>query len=206
MEARIRDRAPSVVVAAQDHLPAELLEPGAGEAVSPLRRYLAAGGKVVWLGLPPAALVRDSTGRPVAFDLDRTRARIGVPFEAPQGEHGALPTEAGRRWGLERVRLASHAVAPDSAGTVLDELGRAGAFVRRYGEGAPGSGFVFLWGRGYEPGMLTEIRSVAEAGVLRPLDDPIREGAVPDGAGPNGGGMTGSAGSAPGRACPATTR
>ena len=51
LEDRLADRAPSVVVFALDLPPADVVKPPL--ATSLLRRYLDAGGKIVWLGLPP---------------------------------------------------------------------------------------------------------------------------------------------------------
>lgn len=181
MEARLRDGAPGVVVFAQDYLPPAA---GAGPALPELlRRYLEAGGKVVWPGYPPQALVRDSTGRPVALELDRAALVAGTRFAPMLGDYGALPTEAGRRWGLDRVRVAAFAADSVTSGEVLarDELGRPGAFVRSFG-GPDGTGFVYLWGRGYESGMLPEVRRVAEHGVLRDS----RASQAPIGACPGG--------------------
>ena len=64
--ARIADGAPSVVVFATDELP-NVVAPVAADTVL-LRRYLNAGGKIVWIGAPVSAVVRDSTGEPVGYE------------------------------------------------------------------------------------------------------------------------------------------
>ncbi len=163
---RLRDHAPGVVVFALDHVPSAVAP--TGDSAGLLRRWLDAGGKVVWTGIPPLALVRDSTGRPRAFEPARAAALTGIDLAtAGASDYAATPTPAGKAWGLARVHLA--AFSPDSVGeaTVLarNELGRPAAFVRSFG-GAEGTGFVYLWGRGYRPDMVAEIRHVAERGVL----------------------------------------
>lgn len=197
LSARLEDRVPSVVVFAQDALPpAVAVGDGAAGAESHpdhalrparpglLRRYLEAGGKVVWLGVPPRSIVRDSSGRPTAFRPERAGPVTGVDFSGADGsDYGARPTAEGRRWGLRRARLSTF--VPESPGDVvalaLDDLGRPAAFVRGFG-GGPGTGFVYLWGRGYRPDMLAEIRRAAEMGVLVDPDGPPRPiGACPAG-------------------------
>lgn len=181
---RIDDGAPSVVVFAQDHAPATVAPGGTGAGL--LRRYLEGGGKVVWLGLPPRVLVRDSTGRPTALDAGRAEAVAGVDFTGSIGsDHAARPTAAGRTWGLDRVRLAAMVPPAAPGATVLarDEIGQPAAFVRPFG-GREGTGFVFLWGRGYRTDMLGEVRAVAEHGVLRaPGASGAAAGACPAGSG-----------------------
>jgi hypothetical protein len=134
-----------------------------------LRRYLGAGGKVVWTGFPPWALGRDSTGRPTRIDHDRHRRALDLDLSGGlTGDYGATPTAAGRERGLSGLRLSAQTMAAGPGVEVLatDELGRAAAAVRSY-DGGPGTGFVALWGRGAWWAALEEIRAVAEHGVVR---------------------------------------
>jgi len=148
MTARESDGEPSVVVFAVDQVPQNV---GAAAADTVLfRRFLDGGGRVVWLGYPPFALVRDpDTGAFVAVDMDRTGAVLGVDHSAARGDvYAAWATEAGAAWGLPDTWSDGFGVDPVDVTTVLalDERGRATAWVRRYSE-APGGGFVRLWGR-----------------------------------------------------------
>ena len=76
---RATDREPSVVVFAIDHLPGGMEE---GGARAPLLHYLAAGGKAVWVGVPPLLRPRDPRTRepPELAEVDRDGPRrlLGV--------------------------------------------------------------------------------------------------------------------------------
>ncbi len=168
LRARTSSPVRSVVVFALDQVP-ETVSPSATDSLGTLRRYLEAGGKVVWTGFPPWSLVRDSTGKPVRIDHSIHQRALGLDLSGGEtGDYGARPTEAGRGWGLDGLRLSTAAVAPGPRVTALarDELGRVAAAVRSYG-GRPGSGFVMLWGQGPSWSTLAEIRAVAEYGIVR---------------------------------------
>jgi hypothetical protein len=60
LSARIADSIPSAVVFAMDVVP-HAAEPIAADTVL-IRRYLNAGGKIVWLGSPMGSVFRDSSG------------------------------------------------------------------------------------------------------------------------------------------------
>ncbi|MFL6228160.1 MAG: PQQ-binding-like beta-propeller repeat protein [Pyrinomonadaceae bacterium] len=141
---RASDHAPSVVVFAIDFLPKPL---AAGDAQSPLRKYLDAGGKVVWVGVPPALWEIDpKTGDRDIKGLDRaaTSRLLGVSHEGSNFDaNTARVTDAGRRWGLSGWWLSNWSAEPGAVTTVLaeDEMGLAAAWVRRYG-GGEGTGFV----------------------------------------------------------------
>ncbi len=158
---RLADRNPSVVVFALSHLPAEdsLL----------FKRYLDAGGKVVWPGTPP--LLAPPTAKSL-LDLDRSAPErlLGVRFGGGNFDPlGAHPTELGRKLGLPEWYLDSWGANREDVTTVLayDEQGGAAAWVKSYG-GPPGTGFVrFFVGDGVagRPQMFVTVQAVAE---LRP--------------------------------------
>jgi outer membrane protein assembly factor BamB len=171
MTARVQDGAPSVVVFATDVLPTTVV-PVAEDTVL-LRRYLNAGGKVVWTGEPIASLVRDSTGRPTAMDMKRTERLIGVTMATQEYDHNAAhPTATGRRWGIDRWFRGDYPITPSSEvlPLALDELGKTSAWVRVYRADRPGSGFVQLWGLGSTIDRLPFVRAAAEYGLLRRPD------------------------------------
>lgn len=169
LEARVADRVPSVVVFGMDAVPGSVADPEA-PASSLLRRYLEAGGKVVWPGFAPLVVVRDSTGRVTGIDRARPAALLGVDHAAfDTDRYGSTITPAGERWGLETTFVASPGVHADAPSTVLalDETGRASAWVRSYG-GAEGTGFVLVPPT-LDPRRLAEVQRVAEHGVFRAI-------------------------------------
>lgn len=161
---RCEDRTPSVVVFANDRLP----DDAASGETPLLRRYLEAGGKVVWLGQTPGLYRYDpKTDQPVAFDLPLALRLTGVDHAgAWPDEHGARPTEDGRRLGLATAFVGVGAVDPARVDRVLalDVRGRAAAWAKSFG-GPPGSGFVRLWGRREPVPDLVEVLVAAEHGL-----------------------------------------
>jgi outer membrane protein assembly factor BamB len=147
LEARIVDKAPSVVVFAIDHLPPAVVDTSALER-SPFRHYLDVGGKAVWPGVPPLLFVKDpqtgNVGGLAALKWAAPSRLLGVDHEAAMFDvRGVRATAAGKKWGLPNRWRASWGVAIDSTITVLgrDELGLTTSWVRRYG-GPEGTGFV----------------------------------------------------------------
>ncbi|HUQ83154.1 MAG TPA: PQQ-binding-like beta-propeller repeat protein, partial [Gemmatimonadaceae bacterium] len=147
LDARIADKAPSVLVFAVDHLTPNVVDTAAFER-SAVRRYLDAGGKVVWPGIPPALFPRDpKTGNPgglAALRWGNATKLLGVPHEAAMfDQRGSRATVAGTQWGLPPRWRSAWGIEPDKLITVLgtDEFGLATAWVRRY-SGPEGTGFV----------------------------------------------------------------
>ena len=165
LAARAADRAPSVVVFAQDQLPEGVgALPPEMSVAAPLRRYLDSGGKVVWLGLPPLIWPAGPGGRAYStIDRAATRRLLEVDHSpAFFDAYGATVTEAGGRWGLEDSWLSRWAA--DTAGVevlAVDENGHAAAWVKNY-RGPPGSGFVRLEADGRDPARLALVAAVAE--------------------------------------------
>ncbi|MGH9366967.1 MAG: PQQ-binding-like beta-propeller repeat protein [Thermoanaerobaculia bacterium] len=153
----------SVVVVAGDTLPAAATAGAAAQ--NPLRRYLAAGGRMVWLGLPAGGLELDAkTGRPVRFEPARSTSLLEVAQEAGSFDGmGSTATPEGLRWGLPEWHLSGWAVPREQVSTALaiDEWGLASAWVKSFG-GPAGSGFVRLWGREQPIPDLSWVRAVAE--------------------------------------------
>jgi outer membrane protein assembly factor BamB len=157
----------SVVVFAMDDLPPSVAPVAADTVLA--RRYLEAGGKVVWLGLPPLFLDRDAEGRVTGISRERPGALLGVDYERYDiDQYAASPTPEGRRWGFDDwwVSASGVDVSQISAVLALDENGGASAWVKSYG-GPPGSGLVSLWGtyRSIPAEHFEQIRRVAEYGI-----------------------------------------
>ena len=131
---------------------------------TPLRAYLAAGGRMVWLGLPIDAIERDASGKAIRLDLARTGRLLGVDHTVGRYDlMGARATAEGRKWGVPDWYIGSFPVPPADVTTVLgvDEWGLASAWVKAFG-GAPGSGFIRLWGRTEAIPDLAWVKEVAE--------------------------------------------
>lgn len=168
LNARIKDGTPSAVVFAIDVLPAEAAPVMADTVL--LRRYLDAGGKIIWTGPPIGTYARNAAGRVVAFVPGNLERLAGVPVRTlDSNEYPASPTDTGRRWGVTRwfrgifpldTTAVSHALA-------VDEVGQTTAWVRTYRPDYPGSGYVQLWGFGATLERLPAIRAVAEYGLRR---------------------------------------
>jgi outer membrane protein assembly factor BamB len=136
LAARIADHRPSVVVFTVDVFVPALL-----------RQYLEAGGKVVWLGIPPALWPLDAKserGSLLQIQWDAPTRLLGVPHDRTIFDaRGVRATAAGERWGLSGHWRGAWAVDPRGVTEVLgrDDWGLASAWVKNYG-GPEGTGFV----------------------------------------------------------------
>jgi hypothetical protein len=65
-------------------------------------------------------------------------------------EDVATPTDAGRRWGIDRMYRGDYPIKPDAVTEALaiNPQGLATAWVKQYRRDRPGSGYVQLWGFG----------------------------------------------------------
>ena len=170
LAARLADRSPSVVVFSLDHLPSTVA-PVAADTVL-FRRYLDAGGKVVWPGIPPLIWPRDpATGEsPEYIRIDRagTARLLSVDHARSNFDnYGAVVTDAGLRWGLSGWWDSNWGVDPSGVTEILamDDNGLASSWVRNYG-GPPGSGFVRVYGGSWSAGgpmaSFAAVQAVAE--------------------------------------------
>ncbi|NOT08124.1 MAG: PQQ-binding-like beta-propeller repeat protein [Gemmatimonadales bacterium] len=168
LASRSADGVPSAVIFASDVLPPGVLAESGG--ASPLRRYLDAGGKVIWTSMPLGAAVRDSTGRLVATDFARAGRMLGVSV-AGLTFNGieARPTAVGGPWGVSNWSMGMYGFAPADLTEALavDRFGQATAWVKSYRPDRPGSGYVQLFGVGLSLERLPMVRAAAEYGLLR---------------------------------------
>jgi len=170
LSARVVDRSSSVVVFSMDHLPATVAPVTADTVL--FRRYLDAGGKVVWPGIPPLIWPRDpATGEGsdyIGIDRAGTARLLGVDHARSNFDnYGAVVTEAGLRWGLSGWWDSNWGVDPAGVTETLamDDNGLASSWVRSYG-GPPGTGFVRVYGGNWSAGGPTAsfaaVQAVAE--------------------------------------------
>ena len=167
-EARIRDGKPSVVVFALDALPPNIQSDTGATGV--WRRYLMAGGKIVWVGVLPGTQVFDSTGRFLGNDLPLSAPLTGLMVDSTDwNEYPSVPTAEGRRWGLTGHWRGDMPTAPSVVSRVLalDTDGWATAWQVQYRPDRPWAGYVQLWGLGATVERLPMIRAAAEYGLLR---------------------------------------
>jgi len=168
LQERINDRNPSVIVFAIDYLPKTLGENNKGN--SPLKDYLSAGGKAVWLGIPPQMWEKDlQTGQFASMKMNRpvTASLLGVShLRGNFDNNSAIVTPEGKKWGLDGWRLSNWSADIETVTTALaiDEQGLAAAWVKNYG-GAEGTGFVrvpVIEGSNKNPTNLLELKFAAE--------------------------------------------
>ena len=146
MQDRVVDGNPSVVVFAIDHAPRSIAASSSDTVL--LRRYLNAGGKVVWTGVPPRYWLPDSTGQRSlkSFGGTGTAAVLGIQLELdPFDRFTTRPTSRGEAWGLTGWWSSAMATSVDRGLDVLarDERGYAAVWVKHYARSSRG-GFLFF--------------------------------------------------------------
>ncbi len=173
MNDRVRDRAPSVVVFAMDHLPPSVA-PLAADTVL-FRRYLGARGKVVWIGTPPLLWPHPDTGRRTLKGVTReaTAKLLGVRHDRGNFDLIGVSkvTPQAKQLGLADWWLDNWGANPEDVTHVLaeDEWGLAAAWVKRYG-GPSGSGFIRLYAGEGTPGRPSSMVAIQTAAEVWPLE------------------------------------
>ena len=173
MSERVRDRAPSVIVFAMDHLPRSVA-PMAADTVL-FRRYLEARGKVVWVGTPPLLWPLPDTGRRTLKGVTReaTAKLLGVRHERGNFDLIGVSkvTAQAKQLGLADWWLDNWGANPEDVTVVLaeDEWGLAAAWVKRYG-GPSGSGFVRLYAGEGAPGRPSSMIAIQTAAEVWPRE------------------------------------
>ncbi len=151
LAARTADGAPSVVVFGYGLIPPAVV--GDEPATGTLRRYLEAGGKVVWTWGLPNKVTFDDEGKFLAYDPTVGTRLLGLEFLDFQdsGNYHARATQAGRNWGLPSWLKATFALLKpgnDVTALAVDEYGRTSVFVKTF-HPRPGSGWVTYSPKGY---------------------------------------------------------
>ncbi len=171
VNARTADGAPSVVVFGFAQIPPEVV--GADPAAGPLRKYLEAGGKVVWTWGRPNLVTFDEKGQFLAYDPSVATRLLGLEFVDFQdsGNYYSRPTQTGRNWGLPawfKATFASLKSASGATALATDEYGRTSVFVKAF-HPRPGSGWVTFSPKGYgvpiRESELTALERVASHGL-----------------------------------------
>ncbi|MCX5647451.1 MAG: discoidin domain-containing protein, partial [Phycisphaerae bacterium] len=166
MEGHIADKNPSVVVFCRDDIPSTVAE--TETATCTLRRYLDAGGKVVWYSDIPLYYQAGAGGGTTTWGTGGSTAVLG--FNAAGGtwdvNQQVKITEAGARWGLTTTWSTARPML-QTATTDLEILatapnGNAAGWVKHYVAGDTFRGFVRIDDHSGAPVNMAQLIAVAE--------------------------------------------
>jgi len=166
MDGHIKDKALSVVVFCRDVVPDTVAESMNSNCT--IRRYLDAGGKVVWYSDWPFYYQGHSDGTNVTWDSAGATSVLG--FNASSGPNGTLEevviTDAGIEWGLtttwQSQRPTSVTITPNLTPLATISSGSAAAWVKHYLPGDKYRGFVRIYDTDGIPPNVEDIMRVAE--------------------------------------------
>lgn len=145
---RIRDLAPSVIVFAYDMIPSNMA--GEDPKQGMVRKYLEAGGKIIWFGNTPNLYKFDEKGKPT-MDVSIATGMLGVEFIRLEesGNYYSKATQTGLNWGLPAWLTITYATVDAKGVTPLayDEYNRVSAWLKKFNPRS-GSGFISCrtWG------------------------------------------------------------
>jgi len=170
MDARITDGIQSVVVFCRDIAPDTVLE--SMSSTCTLRRYLNAGGKIVWYADIPMYYQGHADGTQTTYGVDGSINVLGFNAAGSSwdSEDEVIITSSGASWGLTEtwrsVRPTStwglHVLARDAEGN-------AAAWVRNYIDGDDYRGFVRLYDRAGVPNINDLLRAAEYPHVPEPI-------------------------------------
>jgi hypothetical protein len=171
MQDRIKDKKYSVVVMCKDWGPDTVCE--TMSATCTLRKYLDAGGKIVFYADIPFYYQGAKDGTSVTWGEAGANAILGIG-NVSVWDSGTTTTitKAGEKWGLSTTWASVRPYAANSPGFVVlatDGSGNAAAWQKSYAKNDTFRGFVRLWDRGgYPP--VAEIIKVAEYVAYKATD------------------------------------
>ncbi|MGE5296659.1 MAG: discoidin domain-containing protein [Solirubrobacterales bacterium] len=163
MDARISDGRLSVVVMCQDVAPSSVVE--TVSATCTIRRYLDAGGKVVWYADWPFYYIGTTSNSPAGNGAVQI-----LGFDASSGPNNSgqtvTITEAGYRWGLttpwSSQRPTSPTITSNMTILALDGNGSAPGWVKHFLPGDTFRGFVRIDDHSGAPVNIPQLMAVAE--------------------------------------------
>ena len=166
MDGHIADKNPSVVVFCRDDIPVTVGE--TQTATCTLRRYLDAGGKVVWYSDIPLYYQALTGGGTATWGTGGSTAVLG--FNAAGGtwdvNQQVKITEVGARWGLtttwSTARPAATAPTTDFEILATAPNGNAAGWVKHYVPGDTFRGFVRIDDHSGVPVNIAQLMAVAE--------------------------------------------
>ena len=166
MDARIADKKLSVVVMCRDAVPDTVAE--AQNASCTIRRYLDAGGKVVWYSDIPFYYQSAAGGTNTTWGDNGSINVLGFnASSATRDVNGQVTiTEAGARWGLtapwSSTRPTATTVTSDLTVLATDTNGAAAGWVKHYVPGDTFRGFVRIEDHTGAPVNVANLIAVAE--------------------------------------------
>jgi hypothetical protein len=166
MDGHIKDKALSVVVFCRDVVPDTVAE--TMDATCTIRRYLDAGGKVVWYSDWPFYYQGHSDGTNVTWGSAGATSILG--FNASSGPNDTMDevvfTAAGIEWGLtttwQSQRPTSVTATPNLTPLATISSGSAAAWAKHFVPGDKYRGFVRLYDTTGVPPNVEDIMRVAE--------------------------------------------
>ena len=182
MDGHIADKALSVVVFCRDVVPDTVAE--SMNSSCTIRRYLDAGGKVVWYSDWPFFYQGNSDGSNVTWGSAGATSVLG--FNASSGPNDTMDevviTEAGIEWGLtttwQSQRPTSVTITENLTPLATISSGSAAAWAKHYLPGDKYRGFVRIYDTGGIPPNVEDIIRVAEYIATKAAGPSPADGAV----------------------------
>lgn len=168
--ARIKSDTASLLIFATNYFLPSITNDTLGSNL--LQEYLKRGGRVVMLGLNPAAYELDSAKKQVvAINFEQAKRITGIPYRYKDlrthgGFYSSFITPEGTRWGLRSpfVGISGMPVRDITIPLAVDENGNATAWVKTFSE-RQNSGYIQLYLTPDRLNELPEIQHVAEYGM-----------------------------------------
>jgi outer membrane protein assembly factor BamB len=137
MSDRIKDKASSVLIFNHSTVPHNLLTPNEKSGI--FRKYIEAGGTVVWTSFAPNLVAFDDKGNFLGEKPGVANALLDMDFDLVHdgGEYSCEVTAAGKRYGLSDFFVANFSVKPDVVNETfaVNEYGRPVCWVKKLGAG-----------------------------------------------------------------------
>jgi hypothetical protein len=167
MDDRIADGKLSVVVMCRDSAPDTVAE--TMDADCTLRKYLDAGGKVVWFSDIPFYYQGHSDGTQTTWGEAGQAGILGLGNLAQWDSWNTVTiTDAGAAWGLTATWSSLRVEHAGDVDVVLatDNSGNAAAYVKHYAPGSAAQGFVRLWDMNTAPAVEDVVSAAESKGYL----------------------------------------
>jgi hypothetical protein len=176
MTNRIKDKKLSVVVFCRDIAPDTVVESNAASCT--LRKYLDAGGKIVWYADVPMYYQGHSDGTSDTLGESGGQTILGLGSLVWDNNTQTTITETGVTWGLTQTWASPRGYpATGLTALALDGSGNAAAWVKFFYKDDTFRGFVRLWDRSGRPEVADIIR-VAEYASLKASGPDPADGAT----------------------------